>query len=248
MILKYGSYQHSDGECKLSIQRQAIRANSGIPVSTVVRWEVEGMLLPSVGATDPVSELTTKILALETAYKQIGVDAYLLTSGGASTAHSLRAAESIGGVNVVVPPHFPDGSGADYATYRRYSLALEAEFAIGGGDNGTILEWQETVQVTGGLPQYVWTRPIVGPPQRQIARQQTTYRAIQSGIAVGYVRRPVPPQPLWPGAIMNRSTGTMAPRAKGNGFVEFGVQWSYEFESAEPLIGVATPQYFVPIV
>lgn len=247
MILKYGSYQHSDGECILRISRQAVRAASGIPVATVIRWDVEGNLLPTAGSSDPVSELTTKITALENAYKYTGVDAYLLTSSGAATAHSLRNSEAIGGVQVVSPPFFPVGEGADYATYRRYALSLEAEIPIGGADNGAILQWQETIQVTGGLPQYAFTRPIFGIPQRQIVRKQTTYRAIQTGMAIGYVRRPVAPVPLWGAALVNQTVGTMAPQSRGNGSVEFGVQWSYEFESATPLIGEATPQYVVPL-
>lgn len=249
MILKFGTYSHADGECKLSIQKDTVRAQSGIPVSTVVRWEIEGLLIPTAGASDTVADLTTKILALEAAYKQIGVDALLLTAGGSATAHALRSAGSVGGVQVVKPPSFPSGEQAEYATYRRYTVGLEAEYLIGdgtGGGNGSegadVMNWQETITISGGLPLYAWTRPIFGIPERQIARQHTTYTATQSGSAVGYSRLPDPPLPLWPAALVSRSVGNSSPQAKGSGYVEYPISWTYQFESAEKLIGVATRQ------
>ncbi len=67
--------------------------------------------------------------------------------------------------------------------------------------------------------------------------------ATQSGKAVGFLSYPTPRAPLWPGALLNdrmRVSYTSPHRSGhdgGQAYTNFGVQWTYHFESAVPLVG-----------
>jgi hypothetical protein len=239
MILRFGNYRHDDNEVRLSIDRRAELTAAKVPYVWTTRWTLDGLL---VG--DDVADITTKINALEAAYKVRGVDAELLTSEGGVTAHRMLSAASVGGIRVIGPPSYPDGSGAEYTTWRRYSITIEADFPVNPNDPSTqILDWNEVYETSGGGPLYGYTQPIKGSPIRQTIREQTTYKATQSGSAVGYLARPTPPAPIWPGALIEQPRiMKVSPKRNGSGFQEFAISWSYQFEAPFPLNGTPTPQ------
>lgn len=238
MILRFGPYSHDDQEVKLAIDRQSLLTSAGVPYAYTESWTIEGMLIG-----DDVADITTKIKALELAYKRRNVDAVLLDST-TQTAHKLIDANCLGGIRVVAPPSFPEGGNAEYTTWRTYRIVLEADVPVNEGDPATqVLSWRETVETSGGGPLYAWTTPINGIPQRQVVRARTTYRATQSGQAVGYTAYPTPSAPLWPGSLMERPRiQRQSPQRRGNDFQEFAISWSYVFESSSQMSGVPTPQ------
>jgi len=239
MILRYGNYSHDDCEAKIAIQRRSSLTRANVPFSYTEQWAIELLV---VG--DDVTDVTTKLLAIEAAYKIRGVDCRLLTSAGGATAHKMLHADTIGGVRVVSLPSYPTGEGAEYTTYRTVTIVLEADFPINPGDPGTqFLDWQETVETFGGGPLLGYTAPINGVPVRQTIRQRTTFKATQSGSAVGYLGYPAIPGPLFPGALMENPRITRsAPRRNGTSAQEFPVSWSYVFESPSPLFGTPNIQ------
>jgi hypothetical protein len=243
MILRFGSFSTDNGTVALAISKNAALTAAGVPIYVTETWGLEGRLLATSGSE--VASLTTKIAELEAAFKQQGVDASLLTEAGGATAHYIRHAETIGGIRVIQPPHYPSGQGADYATFRTFRVGIEADVIA----NGTVpgyLTFQETLQTLGGGPLYAWTAPIKGSPKRQIPRQQTTYQAVQSGQAVGFLGYPSIPSPIFPGALSANPTITRgSPRRRGSGFMEYPVSWQYVYESNSPLIGVPNAQPFL---
>ena len=96
MILSYGNYQHDDCEAKIAITRRSSLTRANVPYSYTEQWAIELLV---VG--DDVADVTTKLLALEAAYKIRGVDCRLLTTAGGATAHKMLHADTIGGVRVV---------------------------------------------------------------------------------------------------------------------------------------------------
>lgn len=239
MILCYGSYQHDDCEVKLGIFRRSSLTRAGVPYAYTEQWVLDNL---QVGADVP--DITAKILAMEAAYKQRGVDVRLLTSAGGATAHKMLHADTINGVRVVALPSFPEGSGAEYTTWRSNTIVLEADFPVNANDPGTqILEWQETLEMWGGGPLWMYTAPIAGVPVRQTVRLATTFKATQQGSAVGFLGYPTVPAPIFPGALMERPRITLsAPRGVQGSAQEFPVSWSYVFESPFPLTGKPTYQ------
>jgi hypothetical protein len=203
------------------------------------RWDIQGRLQAADQAT-----LSAAITALETAYSVPGQDVGFYFDDGAPTTHLIRSADTIGGVRVVVPPGYPQGKGAEYSTFRGYAIALEAELA---DDRAGLLNWHETLGFKGGGPQFGFLEPINGLPQKQLLKQFTTFRATQSGEAVGYLGYPSPAAPIWPEAehINQREIRYELPRRSGPpasaSYTQFKVTWSYTFEDAGPLVGSPTP-------
>lgn len=248
MILKYGDYSHPSGTVALAIMRSTALTASGIPYMTQARWGIEGTILADSSLTEDSAlqaDLTPKIQALEAAYKQAGVDLLLLGENGSPTAHVIRNSETIGGIRVIEPPHYPYGSGAEYVNYRRFRVGLEADLIV-GGDAPIYLTFQETLATSGGGPGYVWTSPIKGFSKRQIVRESLTYRAVQSGFAVGFRTYPAAPPPLFPGALVQSpDIAVTSPQRRGGDFTSFGIQWQYVYESNQPLFGVPNAQPFI---
>jgi hypothetical protein len=233
MYIKYGSHAHASGECQVAISRQGLRSEHGVLYAIRETWTITGMLLGSV------SELTTAIAALEAAYAADGYDLALYADGGTATAHALTAANTIGGTRVVQRPHYPIGAGAEYATYRTYNLVVEGDVSVSAG----LLTFNEQITFAGGGMDWGFLPVLNGPPQKQIFREQTTYKAQQVGHATHASQYPSPADPIWPAAehLPLRQIAYHGPMRVGltgsQNFVGYGVQWSYAFEDVAALVG-----------
>ena len=53
-----------------------------------------------------------------------------------------------------------------------------------------LVSWTESLALTGGGPQFGYLLTLNGPPQKQLLRQQTTFKATQQGEAVGLTDYP----------------------------------------------------------
>jgi hypothetical protein len=244
MYLKFGGYVHDQGECAITISRTS-RVEHGIVVGYTERWNVQGRLqITSTG--DPAADralLSARISALQLAYQQQNADLGLYFDNGTPSTHFLQSARTAGGTRVTKPPEFPIGVGAEYSTFRNFALSVEADFldsSIG------LVSWTESLSLTGGGPQFGYLLTLNGPPQKQLLRQQTTFRAMQQGEAIGLNSYPVAPAPLWPadehGELRNISQTLPERTGLGNSAVyhHFKTRWSYVFESSAPLLGAPT--------
>jgi hypothetical protein len=206
---------------------------------------VQGRLqiTPSGDPTADQAQLSARITAMQQAYAQQGLNLGLYFADGTPSVHYLQSARAAGGTRVTKPPDFPLGAGAEYSTFRNFALAVEADFldsSIG------LVSWTESLSFSGGGPQFGYLLTLNGPPQKQLLRQQTTYKATQQGEAVGLSAYPTAPNPIWPADEHSdqRHVSQVLPERTGPGptavYHHFKTRWSYVFESAAPLVGVPT--------
>lgn len=228
MLIKYGNFSYPENECELTITQKTQRGPFGAAVAIRRTWRIAGRL---AGASQ--AELTTAIQALEAAQID-GYDLILYTDSGITeSAHVLRSAGSIGGVKVE-EVSYPEGRGAEYGTFRNFVTEYTALYAIGSSG---LIDWQETLEFTGGGSVFNFTQTLQGPPVRNDVCEQTTYRAFQTGSAVAMGTWPNFPPPAFGAYFEHRerriqSRGT--PKYNDTGQSSFPINWSYEFESANP--------------
>lgn len=240
MYLKYGSYTHDNNEASVTIDRQSILDSAGRIYRESERWLITGQLHAETQAA-----LTTAIQSLEAAYSLQEQDlVFYLDDATTETAHAMRRASAIEGPRVIQRPSFPIGRGAEYSTFRSYQIQVEAVFA--GDSSVGLLEFRETLDFEGGGERWVLLETLNGPPQRQTLAQQTGYRVIQSGNALGNLAYPSIPGPIWAAAEhtdMRRIQRT-SPDRKGKGgnitYENFPVSWQYVMEAPTPFSGNPT--------
>ena len=235
MYLRYGSYTHAQNEPAVQIGKQAVFSRRGYRRAVRETWRIVGVL----HAADQPG-LTSAIAALRSAYNVNGLNLGLYLDDGLTlTDHSLNSALALGGTRVTALD-FPSGSGAEYSTFRSYSISVEAEFP---DTSLNLLDFSETLAFEGtGGPRLVFLDTLEGLPQQQIARQCTTYRARQEGRATGLTSYPPVAPPIWPAAELQdqRRLTLRAPRRTVNNLTEFVAEWTYVFESISPLAGLPT--------
>lgn len=234
MQVKYGGFGFTANSVSVAIDKRYDTTEAGAPWKWTEGWDVEGRLEGSTQAA-----IRAAIQALENALVP-GQDLVLLENDSADSAHIVRDAQTIGGVRVV-GVRYPNGRGADYSTYRDFVVRFEFERPYVGYGAGVLLAWQESITFSGGLPRVAWLEPIAGPPRGQVVNQQTAYRAVQQGQAVGAFSRPSPPAPLWPN-LVEREVTPANPKRRGNTFVEWPIAWRYAFAGPLPFLGEPTPQ------
>lgn len=234
MYVKYGEHQFDAGEVGLSTSREGIFVD-GMAKSVIETFFCSGQL----HAAD-ADALTTAINLMQTRLAVQGQNFGLYQDNGTATSVYRASADCLGGLRVIGPVSFTDLRRAEYTTFVNYTFTIQGEVF---NPSVAILSWQEDIRIHGGGPQYVWQTYLEGLPQRQVLYQNTPYMATQSGSAVGYLGRPLAPQPLWPDALLPTESdyGTSSPRRIGPvgspSYVEFGISWSYSFMSPYPFFG-----------
>jgi hypothetical protein len=232
MILKYGSYAHSDNEVQITISRRSRIEDNGLRASFVESWNIRGVLQ----AANPAA-LTAAIAALEAAYSASGQDLVFFENDGTTeTAHKLANATAIGGVKVVSGPGYPAGSGAEYSTFRTYAITVEAEYPLDVDDP---IAWTQTLVAGGGGARFVMLQTLTGSPVRQQEAENTPYWALQTGTAKGLLDYPTPDDPMFPDDehVDRRRIVHRTPEIIEGVPAGFVVSWSYSFESVSPLVG-----------
>lgn len=241
MYLRYGTYSHETGECAITIQKESVLSAENNRIGWKEIWNISGMLRAST-----TSELTTKIRALETAYSVNGRDLVLLNDDGSETAHKLISNRSRTGV-MIQKLDYPAGEGAEYTTFRNYTLIAECDFSIlesfdivGGGKGkkggGISLSYNEVITYRGsGGPRIVVLETMGGDPVKQIVSKRTPRYKTQSGSATGLYAYPQIPPPLDPdNEISDRRVTQYDLPSTVSAFGKesiFRVNWSYEFVS-----------------
>lgn len=213
------------------------RNQGGQPVRTRKTVSLSGKIY---GASQ--SALTTTCLSLDTACATPYLDVILYDNSGA-VARRLPNSGSISGV-VCDSWGYPDGKGADYTTYRNFVAQFSATYGITEAES-FLLSFTETLAFSGGGPLYTHVQTVEGPPEKQKLVNQTPYRCTQTGSASGRTGYPPIPNPLFPDALVQAgSPSYTAPQRRGTTLEGYGVSWSYQFESAQPLVGLPTAWNF----
>lgn len=242
MFVRYNgpnrSFTHKVGEVDYVVQQQTLYTDRQAPHATLVTIQLSGVLVGSSPAA-----IDAKAIQLAAAYRD-GGDLYLYRPGGVATSFSLQSSITTGGVRVTQPPSIPTMAGAAFATHLPYTIVVEGEVPLGNA-GASYQSYSESVQTSGGGPKYGFLEPLTGAPVRMRLREQTVFRATQSGSAVGIYARPSPPAPLWPAWLKEApQISKTSPRVVGvkRALRDFGISWSYSFESSGPLIGGPTVQ------
>lgn len=225
MYLKYGSYSHGSNECAIAISKQAIHTPDHGLTAVVERWEIMGELHAAT-----VAALTTAINALEAAYATHGGDLALYEDGGTITSHAIISNQTNSGTKIVQPPHYPEGKGAEYATFRSYAIVVEAERPVVATG---LISYAETISTQGtGGPEWGYLLPITGPPQPQVFTQFSIATIVQEGYAVALDAYPLANPPVLP----NDEIGSLRriryelPRRNSQERIS---RWSYTFQGPQ---------------
>lgn len=234
MYLRYGNYTHAVDEAAVNISKKRTLNQQGFPIGGVETWQIQGQLNGT-----STSDLTAKILELENAYSKGGRDIYLLDDSFNPTAHYILNSQTVSGI-VATAVVYPFSNGAEYTTFRNYSIEVQASYDIdgGGGGGGTggkndVIDFDQTISWSGtGGPQFVVRQPRYGKPILQIVSRSTPISVQQSGTAVGYRGYPNVPPPIYPRFehVDRRQIVRQHPRiATAEERREFRINWNYSF-------------------
>lgn len=241
MILAYGSFQHPIGQPKVSFVADAIKNEGEVVVAYAARVDIAGMIVSQ--ATNSQSDVDQQIAQIKAAYSKPNQDVVLYLNDGTPSQNVLRVSDTLGGIRVVKAPSFPDGGGAEYVTYRTFTVGLEAELPV--VERSALWSFRESLTFQGGGRIWKILQPIIGDGIEQTIKQNSPYSATQTGEAVGYLGywSRMWPGPLWPTSEQGflREESMEGPRRIGTAYKLFPTRWMYRFESVRPLKGTATP-------
>lgn len=241
MILAYGSFKHPIGQPKVSFVADAIKNEGEIVVAHHARVDIAGMIIGT--GNNPQQDIDQQIAQISVAYEKQNQDVVLYLNDGTPSQNVLRVSDTLGGIRIVRPPSFPEGGGAEYATYRTFSIALEAE--LPAVEATALWSFRESVVFQGGGRIWDIAQPIFGDGIEQTIKQKSPYSAVQSGEAVGYLDywSKMWPGPLWPASEQEfvREELMEGPRRIGTAYKLFPTRWTYRFKRVKRLKGTATP-------
>jgi hypothetical protein len=242
MILAYGSFKHPLGQPKVSFVADAIKNDGEVVVGYTARVDIAGMIIGS--GNNPQQSIDQQIQQIKTAYSVPNQDVVLYLSDGVTASQNvIRVQDTLGGIRVVRAPSFPEGGGAEYATYRTFTVGLEAELPAVGPS--ALWSFRESLAFQGGGRIWDIAQPIYGDGIEQTIKQNSPYSAVQTGEAVGYrgYWAKMWPGPLWPPREQGflREESMEGPRRIGTAYKLFPTRWTYRFKSVKPLKGTATP-------
>lgn len=245
MYVKRGSYTHQLNETRFRFRVMPVYGENKVIVGTTKYANIQGMLT----GTD-ASDLSTKLLAMQTAYARNDGDFYLLQNDNSTpvSAYTILGSQTIGGIRCTrfeTPLQDP----AELTTYVNYEIDLEADYGgvgiFGGGNapQNTLISWNQSISIRGtGGPRFSILEARNGLPQKQVISQRTPVFATQRGEAVGLYRQPNKEQPIWPQHLMEPDVEVFEDSAdsvggSGNQLKqrELRTTWNYQFQSIGPL-------------
>lgn len=225
VYLRYGSYSHAVGECSLSEHKEAVLSEERIPLYVRCRWDISGTLLRNTPA-----EIGTAIAAMKRAYASWGRDIGFYFAGGTATAHVVRNSSTMDGIRIVQEPQFPEGRGAEYSTFRNYTIGVEWEEEV-NPKMGVLFSTQEIECRGNGGVDWEYVVPVEGAPESWPKTRRSVVSVMQSGTARGFGGF-IPPaaDPLWSSEPPLYGPGVSIRRRRLSGIEGFReVSWSYPF-------------------
>ena len=141
---------------------------------------------------------------------------------------------------------FPSGVGAQYANQRTIVITVNGYSDEVKTDK--IIEFNETIQFSGGGGRYVVLETISSAPSRFQQNASTVYRATQSGNAVGRDSYPTVPEPKFAVALLEQNPQILkSHRYTQTGEERYSISWSYSFASPTALENT-DPNKWIPTV
>ncbi len=241
LTARYRSFTFPEGRWSISKTLQGNENPAKQELTVTHRVAIDGRLQATSAAG-----IEAQYALLSAAYAVNGGDFLVfLPTGARSDQLSLLSLDALGGVRVTQKPSLGSLENAQYVTYLPVTITLEAEYVSGNSPLNALSSFEESLSFEGGGPVQDWYRPIKGTPSKGIVRQADTYRATQTGKAVGYFDYPRlgttagAPPPIFGIDALNRNPQVSlgSPEKLGSSYVNFPVSWTYEFESATPLFG-----------
>lgn len=224
MILKIGTYSFPANGVSIDRRIDTVLSNDNVPYSEKHVWNVSGELL---GSTQ--SELIAANAALAKACGKQYQDLKFYADDGTTLAFALINAVSMDGVKIMNfrNPPIP----GQFATAIGFEFTAEASYIYASNVTNPVLEYQETLTITGGGPRYGFVECVNAAPVKQLIIPQTVSLATQSGRATGLGAWPTVPGPLWPADELpdQRSITRESPQRDGAGFSMYQVSWTYQF-------------------
>jgi hypothetical protein len=236
MQLWYGAAYLPVNGANTSVRYRTILSDAGRPVRYVGMIDVVAYLEGNGQA-----ELTALELAFNAALMVPYRDLVLKQDSGAASGTRLVNSTSLSGVRLTDGPNYTNQAGdGEYVIQRVCRFTMEASYLIANAQNA-VLSFEESITFMGTCgPETSWRMLVNASPVQQVVFPSTTQRVIQMGRAVGHTKRPTPPGPRWPYPIekvTRRKIGYGSPKREGpNSLIEWAVTWSYEYESAMPLV------------
>lgn len=237
MKLRFDDYDFRANEVRVTSKRSIEQDKAGVPFEYTDRIDLDGYL---AGTTQ--QELTNAENQLKTVLLRQGKDLVFFQDDNQPSSVVLRNATAIRQVRVVEGPNFADVNGPEFVSQRHFTFGVEATYPY-PSRLGTLLEWTETLSISGGGAVFVVNDAIVGAGQRQQLKEVEKCVATQKGSAVGYDRYPDVPAPIWPFAlkrtrpVVDRTTPEKQGASK---YRRYRIEWTWEFEWPVELVGVPT--------
>ena len=161
------------------------------------------------------------------AYSVNKKDLIFYDNDGNRTAHYIYNRDTTDGVFITQPPSFPDGAGAEYSTWRNYTIVVEFTTTAEGSN---LLAQAEAITYQGnGGPNWGWLVPLIGEPQQQTFTQRSLVTVTQRGRATGYKNYPTASNPIYPKYLLNPSR-TIDREFPNIDSEERVVSWSYTMQ------------------
>jgi hypothetical protein len=246
MILKYGAYAHDQDEVGIyGVDFDRILSDLREVRGERVTFMLRGTLISADHAT-----LLTDMATLESTYSTHGQDLKLYEDDGTTPAHhELLQSGTLGDVIVkkfrwIAGTQGMWGVGAELTRIRSYEIVVEGDALDASID---ILKWTERIEETGGNKKWRYIESLTGTPLAQDLVQNSTWRYVQQGMAVGRATWPTPPGPPAGWATYEhqelRKIGKTTPRYFGGTSGDqdsFMVTWEYHYSSDSALAGSPT--------
>ena len=201
-------------------------------------WRLN-VMLPNPTAGN-ASTMRSTLSAMENAFLKTNQDLALLLETGGKTHHAVRSRDTVGGIRVTKFPEYPVGRGYEYGSYRTVAIELSMRRLVDLSDRSGLTNFSETLTTSGGGPRYGHLEPLTGLAIKQLLKQNTIWRAVQQGVAIGIGGYPTPPDPIWPGDLVEPDGSPFtygSPERIGGSLFNFPVTWQYNFEAAQPRRG-----------
>lgn len=234
MQLLIGTYAFPANSAEVTSDFRAVMSPQMRPLQYDVTYNVTATI-----DGDGDVDLSAREIVLRAALMQTNFDFSLLTNSGKRSSATILSKDTLTGTRVSSFA-FGNAQGSEFVNRRTVQFSVVASYAAKGTANA-IVQWRETVSIQGnGGPRYVWRFPIRGPGIRQLVSTHSLVQATQTGTAVGFLARPLPPVAIWPQYLVNDGSGTSreSPELSGNSYKNFTTTWSYRFERGDgPLIG-----------
>lgn len=241
MQIRYGSHSHALNEAAVAIQREPLQTRGDFLYGFKETWTITGFL-----QADTTALLEVALNKLDFAYAFSQNTIQLIDNNGI-VARAMPGRTILGGTRVIGGVSYPQSgeTDAEFSTFRRYMIQVEGMIPANNVGANTLLNWTEHLTFSGGGPRDIHLQPLTGLPQKQRVADSTPYRVQQIGSAVGLGTWPTPPPPIWPAAEnqdQRRITPKHPKRAGGLTpiYLEYEVEWSYQFTDAQPLNGIPT--------